>query len=259
MFKDYAEQIAYIVENYPEITDQRVDEHHWDLQCSHCGTVRGFQLIEKSQTRVRDSMYGQSYSVDTSVPYTLLFRCPVCKAYKQWIVFSFSAKGVGASAPNTRIFRVASIPNEGIEDIEELPTEPASLRIAYKQAIRAMDANAHIAAAAMFRRALQIITRDVLKAKPSTLANELRSVVGTKYDGATITNDFSTVGYIVKEAGNQGAHPDKDADLLDFTAQDSKDLQDIFMELVSDLFVVPKVQRLARAEFLGRRKISPTS
>jgi DNA invertase Pin-like site-specific DNA recombinase len=54
-------------------------------------------------------------------------------------------------------FKVTSIPNEGLEEIDELPQNPPSLRIAYRQAIRATDANAQLAAAAMFRRALQVI------------------------------------------------------------------------------------------------------
>jgi Domain of unknown function (DUF4145) len=93
-----------------------------------------------------------------------------------------------------------------------------------------MDANALIAAAAMFRRALQVITRYLIGARPGNLANELNEVVGRPYNGVTITQNFADVGYIVKEAGNQGAHPDRDPDLLDFTAQDAEDLQRIFME-----------------------------
>ena len=86
--------------------------------------------------------------------------------------------------------------------------------------------------AAMFRRALQVITRDILGAKPGNLANELREVVGKNLNGVTITQNFAYVGYIVKEAGNQGAHPDADTDLLNFTAQDADDLKAVFMELV---------------------------
>jgi Domain of unknown function (DUF4145) len=120
-----------------------------------------------------------------------------------------------------------------------------------------MDANAFIAAAAMFRRALQVITRDILSAKPGNLGNELNDVVGKSYNGVTITANFASVGYIVKEAGNQGAHPDKDPDLLDFTAEDAEDLQRIFMELVSDLFIAPEATKKAKADFLARRKITP--
>jgi hypothetical protein len=152
-------------------------------------------------------------------------------------------------------YRVASLPSEGVEDIEEIPEQPPSLRIAYKQAIRAMDGNAHIAAAAMFRRALQVITRELLGATPGNLAKELKEVIGKQYNEVTITNNFSNIGYIIKEAGNQGAHPDADPDLLEFTEQDSQDLQRIFMELLAKLFVEPAAIKRAREEFLSRRKI----
>jgi hypothetical protein len=109
----------------------------------------------------------------------------------------------------------------------------------------------------MFRRALQVITRDLLKAKPGNLANELNEVVGKTYNGTTITNNFANVGYIIKEAGNQGAHSDKDPDLLDFAPEDADDLQEIFMELVNDLFVAPAAAKKSRDEFLARRKITP--
>ncbi len=143
-----------------------------------------------------------------------------------------------------------------MEDISELPEEPPSLRIAFKQAIRAKDANAHLAAASMFRRAVQVITRDLLGVKPSTLANELKQCIGKSFNGAVVQQNFADVGYIIKEAGNQGAHPDSDPDLLDFTPQDADDLQMIFMELVSELFVVPSAMKKAKADFMQRRKIN---
>ena len=89
---------------------------------------------------------------------------------------------------------------------------------------------------------MQIITRDLLKAKPGILANELKEVVGKTYNGGVVTANFADVGYIIKEAGNQGAHPDKDPDLLDFAPQDAEDLQRNFMELLSELFVIPALK-----------------
>jgi hypothetical protein len=65
------------------------------------------------------------------------------------------------------------------------------------------------------------------------------------------------VGYIIKEAGNQGAHPDQDPDLLEFSWEDAQDLQEIFMDMVSDLFIVPAAKEAARTAFLSRRKILP--
>jgi len=261
MFNDKEEQYKYIKENYPDITDCIKDENHWDLFCPECNLVRGFQVVRRGHT-TREALYSQSYSVDLTAPMVFYFRCPVCGMYKYWIMHRIPEQYIDKDDNgNERTFtidkyyKITSLPNDGLQDIEELPEEPKSLRTAYRQAIRAMDANAHIAAAAMFRRALQIITREVIKVNPGNLAKELKETVGVSYNGITLKQDFADMGYIVKEAGNQGAHPDIDPDLLDFTQQDAEDLQKIFMELVSELFVVPEVIKKSKADFLTRRKI----
>jgi hypothetical protein len=104
-----------------------------------------------------------------------------------------------------------------------------------------------------------MITREILGAKPGNLANELKEVVGRQYNGGTVKQTFADVGYIIKEAGNQAAHPDRDPDLIDFSAEDARDLHAIFMELVSELFIVPAAVEKARADFLARRKIKPAN
>lgn len=249
MFTEQKEQIEYIKENYPEITDSRINDNHWDIYCPQCKVVRGFNVTEQQYS---------SELLNFKVPYIYHFYCPVCRMYKSWIIFVLfeDIEENGKKRGIYRYFRVKSIPEEGLEDIEELPKNPASLRKAYQQAIRAMDANAYIAAAAMFRRALQVITRDIIGVSASNLAKELNDAIGKEYNGAKITKNFADVGYIIKEAGNQGAHPDEDQDLLDFTQQDAEDLQKIFMELVSDLFVAPEAIKKAKEEFLKRRKIN---
>lgn len=258
MFANNADLVKYVSDTFLEVTDSRINDEHWDLLCTKCKITRGFQVITRAQA-FTESQYGKSYGTDYSAPVVYLFRCPVCKAYKQWIVYGFQTQNEAGKWIN-HYYRLASVPNEGLEDITELPEKPPALRAAYLEAVRAMDANANMAAAAMFRRALQIITRDLLGAKPGTLASELKQVVGKEFNGAKITNSFATVGYIVKEAGNQGAHPDKDPDLLAFTAADAQDLQRIFMEMVSDLFIVPAAVAKAKEDFMTRRKIAtPTA
>ncbi len=255
MLKNDKELKKYIETNYPEVTNHKIDEDHWDLQCNHCKVTRGFQVV-KREIGTYKTEYDR-YQQDFTSPQTIYFRCPVCESYKIWVVFKleYIRKLNEENKRLYRYYRVTSLPGEGLEDIEELPENPPALREAYRQAIRAMDANANLAAAAMFRRALQVITRDLLGARPGNLANELREVVGKPYNGGIITQDFADVGYIIKEAGNQGAHPDHDPDLLDFKAQDEEDLQSIFMEIVSDLFIIPSAKQKAKAEFLARRKI----
>jgi len=254
MFANRDELRSYVAENYPEVTDSRIDDSHWDLLCSFCKVTRGFQLI-KREIAGETTNYGH-FDQDYDAPKTYLFRCPVCHAFKQWIVYEWQIKD-DAGKWRSCYFRVTSVPSEGLEEIVELPENPSSLRTAYRQAIRAMDANANIAAAAMFRRALQVITRDLLGAKPGNLANELHAVVGKPFNGGVVTTNFANIGYIIKEVGNQGAHPDKDTDLLEFTAEDANDLQQIFMEVVSELFIIPAAKEKAKQDFMARRKVVP--
>jgi hypothetical protein len=155
-----------------------------------------------------------------------------------------------------RIYRIAAIPPEGKYEIPELPEDPASLRMAYREAIQCLNNNCPMAAAAMFRRALQIITRDILGAPPSILAKELAWAVGKPNKlGVTLSKAFETNSFILREVGNQGAHPDKDPDLLDFTPEDAGALYEIFLEVVSELFVVPVAARAAKQSLMDRRKI----
>jgi hypothetical protein len=253
MFRSRAEHIAYIEENFPEVTDARMGERHWDFECSHCKVVRGFNVLTVDLARNRIMRVSEEEPI---TPKVWAFMCPVCKGMIQWLMYNFKTEGgeEGEDTPD-RYFRITSIPALGSEDIDELPREPPQLRTAYRQAIRAMNANAYIAAAAMFRRALQVITRNVLGAKPGNLANELKEIVGKVHNGVIISTDFANIGYIVKEAGNQGAHPDHDPDLLEFSEQDARDLQNIFLFLVSELFVAPAAMERARADFMSRRKI----
>lgn len=196
MFNDKDEQIAYIKENYPEVTDRRVDDNHWDIYCTRCKIVRGFQVVRRGFA-TKGTAY-QGPIIEYSLPQSITFHCPVCHSYKIWLLFVFTEDETdedGKLYGVQKRYKITSIPGEGLEEIEELPNKPEFLRKAYRQAyrqaIRSMDANAHTVAAAMFRRALQVITRDILKVKPGNLADELKLIVGGKYAGVTLTNDFS--------------------------------------------------------------------
>lgn len=256
MFQSQEDLEAYVRENYPEVTDSRINDDHFDILCPNCGLVRGFQVISYSFAS-RPAKY-RDYDIELDTPKLVTLRCPTCHACKVWVIYEFT---VGESTKDgklnyvRKIYKVTSIPNDGMQEIDELPYDPPALREAYRQAVRAMDSNAYIAAAAMFRRALQVITRDIIKVTPGNLGTELKQIIGKSYGGVVITNDFKNNAYVIKEAGNQGAHPDVDPDLLDFTEVDAKDLKEIFMELVADLFVVPAAKAQARAEFMRRRKI----
>ncbi|MFA6097413.1 MAG: DUF4145 domain-containing protein [Candidatus Paceibacterota bacterium] len=254
----------YILEHYTDVSNDFDDNDHLTGFCGQCKKTVGFQIIERqvAMCNARHTPYRSTYTSDFIPPYSIYFRCPSCKLFKIWIVFERRMNeekliGDEKEIRSVRhIFRVTSLPNEGTQDIPELPENPVSLRKAYIEAIRCMDANCFLASAAMFRRALQIITRDILGAKPANLANEIKSLIGTKNKlGITLTNDFSENSYIIKECGNQGAHPDVDPDLLDFAPEDSRNLYNIFLEIVSDLFVAPVAAKKAKEDLLSKRKL----
>ncbi len=261
MLENDADLTKYLTENFMEITNLKVDDEHFNDYCPSpkCKREVGLQVIECSYAQRRTGYH--SYLDDEwGLPYTMHLRCPRCGFYKLWILFKreFTKKKNDGQPDGytTKLYRVASIPAEGI-DIPELPDNPKSLRAAYNEAIRCMNASCSMAAAAMFRRALQIITRDILGAKPGRLADEIKSLIGIKNKlGIILTNDFSANGYIIKECGNQSAHPDKDPDLLSFESDDAQALYEIFLELVSELFVAPTVAKKAKEDLLKRRKIT---
>lgn len=266
MMLDKEQLNNYIVENYVDVTDEFDDENHASGLCSNCKKVVGFQIIERmvAKCNIRRTPYADMYDSDYTPPYSIYFQCPICKMFKIWIVFDrhikkqISVDGELKEKSFRRIFRVTSLPNEGVEEIEDLPNEPVSLRKAYTEAIKSLDNGCYLASAAMFRRALQIITRDILGATPDTLANELKSLVSVGKSnklGIALTNDFASNGYIIKDCGNQGAHPDKDPDLLSFELTDAQSLYSIFLEIVSELFVAPKAAQKAKDDLLKRRKL----
>lgn len=121
MFRSSEELKAYVIEAYPEITDSRIDEEHWDFECSNCRVTRGFQ-VTKREIAGSPTHYSP-FDQDFDAPITYVFRCPVCKAFKQWIVYELSFKSASGHWEK-HYFRVTSVPSEGLEEIEELPSDP---------------------------------------------------------------------------------------------------------------------------------------
>ena len=266
MFKSWDDIAQHIFDTYPDATDPRLNQEHWDLPCDSekCGgIVRGFHVSDNGM-EVQPTRYGNRHETKPNGFKAFYFECPVCHEYKIWLGYwvriKLSTPEGEEQRSENRFFRLASLPMEG-EDLPVLPDEPPSVRIAYTQAVRAMNANAYMPAAVMFRRALQVLLRDVLgvKAPSKKLSEELKAAVGMKYDGVTLTDEFFKDAKILQKAGDQGAHPDEDPDLLDFTEQDARDLQFIFRRLAVEMFEVPQAIRRVRENVSTNRKITPPS
>jgi hypothetical protein len=239
----------YVEANYPDVTDTLNSEHRLFEYCPYCKVRMGLDIIRREYIYklVRFSSHrAQEKKPDNDYPYICIFRCPDCKAERRWFLYQV----------NQRTYRIISIPGEFGAEIDELPAEPIALRKAYSEAIRALDANCPMAASAMIRRALQVITRDILGSPPGNLGVELKWLRGKPNKlGVTLSQDFHDNAYVIKEAANQAAHPDTDPDLLSFTDEDARDLNSIFLDLVTELFVVPEAARRAKEAMMKRRKI----
>jgi len=249
MFVNQDDQINFVKNNFPEITGGFVSEKFYDDFCQICQITCRFDVVNRALSYERMG-YAGVVDLDYFAARTKYLKCPVCSSYKVLIYFE-----VEDDDGNEHYYCISNIPTLGGVDIPELPDEPPSLKSAYYEAMKCWNAGAHIAAAAMFRRALQAITRGIFGITPSTLGGELKQLKGKKYNGVSLTNDFHDKTFILREAGNQGAHPDADPDLLDFTSEDVEDLYSIFMEVVMELFVLPKAVEKRREDFLKRRKI----
>jgi hypothetical protein len=233
----------YVEANYPDVTDSLDSEHRLFEYCPYCKARMGLDIIRREYIY---KLVRTSPMKDYAFPYICVFRCPDCKAERRWFLYEI----------NQRTYRIISIPGDSGTEIDELPSEPVALRKAYGEAIRALDANCPMAAAAMVRRTLQVITRDILGAPPGNLGVELKWLKGKPNKlGVSLSEDFHDNAYVIKEAANQAAHPDTDPDLLTFTDEDAKDLNSIFLDLVTELFVVPEAARRAKEAMMKRRKI----
>ena len=238
----------YVIATFPDVTESLPSNRRVVEYCQYCKAKMGMIVKQGEYPAFTQwtSPGTQKQKPDYRHPFIVFFECPDCEAKRRWFLYEVDG----------RKYKVFYLPGDIGHEIDELPTEPPSLRKAYSEAIRAYDANCPMAAAAMIRRALQVITRDILGAPPGKLHNELKSLKGIPNKlGVVLSQDFHDNAYIIKETANQAAHPDEDPDLLDFDEEDARNLHQLFLEVVTEIFVVPAASRRAREEMMNRRKI----
>src|SRR5690606_7553382 len=116
-----------------------------------------------------------------------------------------------------------------------------TLKQSVSEAMFAMAHGKFISSSIMFRRALQIIAKDILGAKGNTLHKQLEWLTTNenllKID---LTDLFHDNSKLIKNVGNQGAHPDQDITLQDFSQNDLNNLHDLFLVIINEIFIKPK-------------------
>lgn len=248
-FDDDGTLIQYVIKHFPEVT-KSIRENEIIRDCATCQTNIAFQIVRKANSQMAVQYDAQDrYVIGLPILYQL--QCPGCKQFAVWIVYMFRSEGEQV------YYRLLSLPGESGVEIPELPPDPPSLRLAYDEAIRGLEANNPMSASVMFRRALQVITRDILGAPRAKLHQELDWLTkNTNRLNLQLSLDFHSNAYIIKEVSNQGAHPDGDVDLIELTHDDSMALYQLFLEVVHEVFSIPAAREAARHQLMKRRKVS---
>ena len=73
--------------------------------------------------------------------------------------------------------------------------------------------------------------------------------------GIDLVDVFHDNAKIIKDSGNQGAHPDDDITLHVFTKEDAEGLHDLFISIVHEVFVKPAKIKSLQEELKKNRKL----
>ncbi|MCD0470723.1 DUF4145 domain-containing protein [Flavobacterium sp. JAS] len=139
---------------------------------------------------------------------------------------------------------------------EDIPEKYGSLKKTATEANYCLINSKFIASAILFRRAIQIVAKNVLGAKGKTLFNQLEWLKTNKnLLNIDLTEVFHDNTKIIKDIGNQGAHPEDDITLHDFTKEDANGLHDLFISIIHEIFVKPEKIKALQEELKKNRKL----
>ncbi len=113
----------------------------------------------------------------------------------------------------------------------------------------------YTSATIMFRRAIQVIAKQ-LGAKGKTLFNQLEWLKNNENNlKIDLTDVFHDNAKIIKDIGNQGAHPDDDVDLHSFTHEQANGVHDLFLHMTYEVFMKPAKMKALQEELKKERKL----
>jgi hypothetical protein len=196
--------------------------------------------------------YQQGYYREDGVPYfvTFFIECPQCrrKSFIKTVQLQVykptgnkDAYGEDETSAVFQFFKLFRLPSaEESYENKDIPEEYVSLKATVTEASFCLSHSKNIAATILFRRALQILAKDVLGAPGTTLNSQLNWLkTNPNALGIEIGAVFHDNAEIIRKIGNQGAHPDEDATLHNFTKEDAEGLHDLFISIIHELFISP--------------------
>ncbi len=101
-----------------------------------------------------------------------------------------------------------------------------------------------------------MIAKNVLGAKGKTLFNQLEWLKeNANLLNIDLTELFHDNSQLIKDVGNQAAHPDDDITLQEFTKDDVNKLYDLFLIIVNEIFIKPEKIKKIQEELKEKRKL----
>jgi hypothetical protein len=253
----------YIKTNYECIVELKNEDIKTEMsgQCDVCQQ----HAFLKVHSRTFNSTY---YSRSEIYPQLVNFlvECPNCRRLSFLLTVQFAQftptgtkDEYGEDDFNTtyQFYKLCRIPT--IEENfanKDIPDEYKSLKETIIEASFCLSHNRNIAAAILFRRAIQILAKDILGAIGKTLYLQLEWLKNNKNKLAIdLSAVFHDNAKIVKDIGNQGAHPDDDISLQIFTKDDANGLHDLFVSIIHEVFIKPEKMKAIQEELRKSRKL----
>jgi hypothetical protein len=142
---------------------------------------------------------------------------------------------------NPELYKLYSLPTKDERFIsKDIPDKFESLKLTLAEAMFSLNHDKYISATIMFRRALQIITTEILGAQGKSLHQQLDWL---KTNENLLKIDLSIIFHenskLIRNVGNQGAHPEDDPALYKFNKEDVESLHDLFLIIINEIFIKP--------------------
>ncbi len=248
---------SYIKSNF-ELMYEESKNFESDRVSSKCDSC-GRDIYLKANSYYQAPKYG----ILASMPdfETVYVECPNCgrRSFIQTVVFKeqIDIEIQGPPQYYYKHYLLYRIPDREIKyETSSIPKKYTTLISSINEALFCMDRSKFVSASLVFRRALQMIAKNVLGAKGKTLFNQLEWLKeNANLLNIDLTELFHDNSQLIKDVGNQAAHPDDDITLQEFTKDDVNKLYDLFLIIVNEIFIKPEKIKKIQEELKEKRKL----
>lgn len=248
----------YIKENYKLLfsADSRsVRTNDLPGKCDYCS--------REVYLKLGASWHGSTYNDGLPEFAHLFIQCPSCERQSFISCIVIGRYEEDEEDPNDDghyfrdMYKLYQVPTHDVEfELKDVPKNLTLFRTTIKEAKGCMDKGYYTASAIMYRRALQVLAKQVLGAKGRTLFKQLEWLKdNSNLLGVDLTVVFHDNTKLIRKVGNQGAHPEEDEELQTFSKKDTEALHDLLLVLISEVFTKPAMLKEVQDNLKSRRKL----